>query len=248
MSAVLMHIFSHEFRTPFAVIQSSAELLQMSVLNQSSEDNQFLYGLTQNILREIAHVTNILNKVVMLNRMESQTALQKSDPLDVVPLVERVLHATFEPWTDGRRVSLSVEGQPRLVRADPVMFDIVCRNLVENACKYSPGAPPPFVSLFFRPSGWGLSVKDFGIGIPPADLGRIGTPFFRASNAENAAQGTGLGMSIVRYIVERFEGQLLIDSVEGKGTMISLAFYEPVPAEKVRVRPVKTHSGLPASY
>jgi signal transduction histidine kinase len=238
MRSALMNIFSHEFRTPFAVIQSCAELLKMSLPGETSQDQQFLSGLAQNILREIEHVTGILNRVVLLNQLESSGTPEQAEPVEVEVLIRRLLDDSFQPWKDGRQVSFSVKGQPRKVRVDPVMLDLVCRNLVDNACKYSPDRPAPFISLTFRPSGWSLSVKDFGIGIPPTEMGNLGTPFYRGSNV-GSASGTGLGLSIVRYVVERYEGQLVFDSEVGEGTTATVAFVDPVRAELPMDRPAR---------
>jgi signal transduction histidine kinase len=242
-----MHIFSHEFRTPFAVIQSSAELLKMSLPGEPAADNQFVYSLAQNILREIDHVTSILNRVVLFNRLESDFSPRSEEPVDVEALARGVLEHSFQPWKDGRHVSLSVKGQPRKVGVDPVMLDLVFRNLVDNACKYSPDRPAPFVSLSFSPTGWTFTVKDFGKGIPAGEMPCLGKPFYRASNVGDTS-GTGLGLAIVRYVVERYEGRLLLDSAEGDGTVANVAFCEPL-AEVRLTQPerndhtaIKTHT------
>jgi signal transduction histidine kinase len=218
-SDFLMNMVSHEMRTPFAVIQSSAELLQMA----PTQDKEFLFSLAHNILREIDHATSILNRVVMLNRLEAEMVPEPTDPVDVESVVRKTLETAFQPWKDGRSVGLTVEGASRTVRVDPVMLDLVCRNLVDNACKYSPDRPAPLVTLVLAAESWSLSVRDFGIGIPVEEQTLLGKPYFRASNT-SGIRGTGLGLSLVRYIVQRYNGRLSMHSEEGMGTLMTVAF------------------------
>jgi signal transduction histidine kinase len=102
-------------------------------------------------------------------------------------------------------------------------------DLLDNAVKYSPAGSPIRVELHSRGSERTISVTDAGIGIPPGDLSRLTEPYFRASNAPvESFPGVGLGLSIVRGLVERHGGRLRVESELGTGTTVTVSL--PTPA------------------
>jgi signal transduction histidine kinase len=223
MKTALIHMVSHELRTPFAVIQSSAEILEMMQQQRQAPDAGIISSHASNILQEISHVTEILNRMVMFSRIESGVLPGSAEAIDVESFVSKILTSGFAPWKDGRKVGLKVTGIPKMARIDHVMLGLVLRNLLDNACKYSPHKRPPVVRLRFLQSRWSLSVRDFGIGIPAEDQARLFKPFSRASNVGNKP-GLGLGLMIVDYIVKNYRGSLLMKSREGFGTTFTVSF------------------------
>jgi signal transduction histidine kinase len=223
LKTVLLHTLSHELRTPFSVIQSSAELLVMLRNRLTSPDRQIVTEQARIILQEISHVTDLINRMVQFSRWEPGELPKMADPADMEAATRECLAVGFSPWKDGRSVTLQVTGRPRLVRMDPVLFQLILRNLVENACKYSAGADSPVVTLRFSPSVWSVSVKDHGIGIPEADLGRLFQPFERGSNV-GSTPGMGLGLRIAHYLVNNFYGTLTVKSKKNKGTEVTASF------------------------
>lgn len=223
MKTALIHMVSHELRTPFAVIQSSAEILEMMQKQRQAPDASVISSHASNILHEISHVTEILNRMVMFSRIESGALPGSSEAIDVESFVMKILATGFAPWKDGRSARLTIAGTPRPAKIDHVMLGLVLRNLLDNACKYSPGKRPPVVRLRFLQSRWSLSVRDFGIGIPEADQAHLFKPFSRASNVGDLA-GMGLGLMIVDYIVKSYQGNLMMKSREGIGTTFTVHF------------------------
>jgi len=219
----LLHMVSHELRTPFAVIQSSAELLQMLERASSAGDSCLVSRTAGNILHEVAHVTEILNRITLLSEMQSGKYAQVEEFVDLEDLLCRLLESYFSPWKDGRMADLAISGSPRDVWTDPVMLKLVMRNLLENAFKYSPGGRPPVVRAKFLPECWSVTVRDYGIGIPEKDQPRLFKPFVRASNV-GSVPGTGLGLMTVMQLVKRLEGRVRIWSIEGKGTLATVTF------------------------
>ncbi|HDR15587.1 MAG TPA: ATP-binding protein, partial [Desulfobacteraceae bacterium] len=106
------------------------------------------------------------------------------------------------------------------VMADEKLLDDLFANLVSNAIKYTPPGGKVDVATSLYPDGRvRLDVSDTGIGIPRQDISRLFTEFFRAENAKEAAEeGTGLGMVIVKEIVDNLRGTISVDSEVGKGT------------------------------
>ncbi|TDX01763.1 sensor histidine kinase [Dinghuibacter silviterrae] len=220
---ILLQTLSHELRTPFSIIQTSAELLVLLQTRLTGEDKDLVGEHAQAILSEITHVTDVINRMVHFSRWEPGEIPPVADPSNILIATREELAKDFHPWKDGRRAELKVTGKPRLVRIDPALFQLVLRNLVENAFKYSPGKKAPIVELRFGEEVWGLQVKDHGIGIPEEDLDRLFQPFERGSNVGNTP-GMGLGLRIAHYLVNNFYGTLSIESGRGKGTTATVTF------------------------
>jgi len=220
----LIHMISHELRTPFSVIQSSAELLVMQQ-GRSNTDEQLVTDQASNIIQEVTHVTELLNRMVLFSRMDTGTLTEHIEQINPVEITQKTMNVSFLPWKDGRDATMIYSGTPRMVSMDPVLFELVLRNLLSNAFKYSAGQCAPEVHVRFFKSKWTLSVKDYGIGIPAKDLVNLTKPYSRGSNVDKIP-GMGLGLMIVQYVVNSFHGTLSIRSVEGKGTTITAAWAE----------------------
>jgi two-component system phosphate regulon sensor histidine kinase PhoR len=120
------------------------------------------------------------------------------------------------------------EGLPR-VSADSQMLRQAIINLLSNAVKYTPPGGQIKVSTYFENSRVCWQVKDTGIGIPRADLGKLFEKFYRARNALAVeTEGTGLGLYLVKLIIERFGGNISCESKEGAGSTFTFAL--PVAA------------------
>ena len=115
-------------------------------------------------------------------------------------------------------VSLGLEV---MANADPDRLQQVLLNLIENACKYSDPHAPVEVALLLKPSELCIEVRDQGIGVPMEDQQRIFERFQRASNAP-AGEGSGLGLSVVRLLVEGMGGQVSLRSQPGSGSVFTL--------------------------
>lgn len=214
---LLLHTVSHELRTPFSIIQSSAELLEMMRVDPMVTEQARV------IMREIKQVTDLMNRLVQFSRWEPGALADNQQPADIEKATRDCIGNGFSPWKDGRHVACKITGKPRDVRLDPVIFQLILRNLVENACKYSTGKRPPLVRLHYAQASWSVSVRDYGIGIPDADLARLFKPFSRGSNVGDTP-GLGLGLRIAHYLVNNFCGTLTLASREGKGTTATATF------------------------
>lgn len=219
---LLLHTVSHELRTPFSVIQSSAELLVMMQQRKPSADPAVAEH-ARIILKEISHVTDLVNRMVLCSRWEPEEPQSVQEPSDIEAATRDCVETSFHPWKDGRSALVKVTGRPRPVRLDPVIYQLVLKNLLENACKYSTGSRPPVVHLRYSQASWSVSVRDYGIGIPEADLAHLFKPFTRGSNV-GSTPGMGLGLRIAHYLVNNFCGNLAVVSAEKKGTTATASF------------------------
>ena len=212
---------SHEFRTPLTTIQSNLELLAFHMKHQQLEDDVKLNRYIGRIGKEADRLTFLMNDILLLGRIDSGKMEFNPVPINVSELVSEVIQHQEFVKNDERKVQLEVSGEPSPVKADPAIFNHILFNLFSNALKYSPGAAAPVCYLRYHSDHFELSVRDFGVGIPAADLPHIFESFHRGQNV-STFQGTGLGLQITRQFVEMHSGQISLESEEGKGTTVTI--------------------------
>jgi len=210
---------AHELRTPMASMYAFIELL---MTRDFPPERQKLY--LGKVYRQIHAVIAILNELLDLSRIEARGG--QDFRLETVSLVEVIDAAIADfPVPEGREAP---RWQPPArgafeVRADRAKLAQVLVNLLSNAYKYSPAGGP--VALHLAADGPAtapqhlIEVRDQGIGMTPAQLGRVCERFYRADSS-GKIPGTGLGMSIVKEILELHGGRLEIESRPGEGTLV----------------------------
>ncbi len=216
-----MATVSHELRTPLTSISGYLELLEdgdYGVLNEPQLKALNVIG------RNATRLRGLIEDLLVLNRIE--TSGLQSQPVDtpVSVLMDDVVEV-LQPTADNGRVSLVVvpPAEDLCVHVDRTQFERALINLGSNAVKFTPPGGQVTIAAERTGDRIAISVTDTGIGIPHDDLERLGSRFFRASNATaQAIPGTGLGLAIVRTIVEGHGGQMFVASAEGEGTTVRL--------------------------
>jgi signal transduction histidine kinase len=221
---------AHELRTPMASIYGFCELLLHRAV--PPERQKEMLGI---VYRQTQRMITILNELLDLARIESRRGTDfVLDSAGLADLVQEVL-ADFKP-PDGRRAPelapLAAAQQAR-VRVDRNKLHQALDNVLSNAYKYSPGGGPVRLTLLadrvddgtdgdgVEIGFWGIRVEDNGMGMTPEQLARVSERFYRADASGNIP-GTGLGMSIVKEIVELLGGRLELASQAGQGTQVTL--------------------------
>lgn len=212
---------AHELRTPIASIHGFAELLQ---LRDYPPDRQ--RQMLDKIHRNSGVLVHILNDLLDLSRIEAQRGkhLQRQ-PLDLGDLVAQLLADQAPP--EGRSPALLHRPDGELpVDVDGQKIGQVLRNLLANAYKYSPAGGPVEVRLAregpAQAPDWVLvDVIDRGIGMAPEQVARVFERFYRA-DPSGTVLGAGLGMSIVKEIIDLHGGCVTVDSTPGQGTRVQV--------------------------
>lgn len=212
---------SHELRTPLASIRGYAETL----LDGAVEDPETATAFLRIILQESEQLTALVNDVLDLSRIESGKIVYDFGPVDVRTQLEKTIEL-FEPAARKKGVRIETalpEGLPP-VMADSGYFDVVMRNLVDNALKYVDASSGLVrIRAFTTPGYVNIEVEDNGIGIPQADLDRIFERFYRVDKARSRELGgTGLGLSIVKHIVLAHKGDIQVRSRVNHGTVFTV--------------------------
>jgi PAS domain S-box-containing protein len=215
----LLGILAHDIRNPLTIIQAYAMLLDRITPQQMSDIAPVLVRKTKYAL---ALVDNLLNA----KAIESGTVTLNLQDLDLEAAVRDAL-SNFTANAADRKVTLQLHASAPGIRLqmDPVRFEEIVNNLISNALKYSPPGSRVEVALAEGPESITLKVSDQGIGIKPEDLARLFQPFGRTSNRPlDGEKSHGLGLYIVKKIVDLFHGSVTVDSAPNQGTIFTVTF------------------------
>ena len=211
----LVATLAHDIKGPLTSIIGFAELLEEGFLEGDEATDA-----SRTIRSNAQRLATLANDMLALSRVE-HGELEIAD--DRVDLAE-VLRSTLEAIGAERPIDLTIGVQGAYVRGDAERLRQVFDNLVRNAIKFSPGGEPIAIQVSEQGMGFNVSVQDRGIGIPPDDIGKLFNRFVRASNARKSKiAGTGVGLFIVKTIVERHGGSVGVQSTLGSGSTFSVS-------------------------
>ena len=215
---------SHELRTPLAALLGFIETLQGSAREDAKARERFL-GIMQEQARRMAR---LIDDLLSLSRIELNAHRRPDTPVDMVPIVRQVVDG-LQTLARDRGVTVNIEAAgPVMVLGDHDELVRIFENLVENALKYGAAGKRVDIKLKLAPSFDGqnegqVSVRDYGPGIAPEHLPRLTERFYRVDVTESRAQGgTGLGLALVKHILNRHRGRLTIDSEPGAGATFTI--------------------------
>jgi len=209
---------SHELRTPLASIKAAVETLQDGALADPSVADDFLSRMEQ----EVDHLTQLVGELAELSSIESGRQMEMAI-VDLHPIVEDTV-SRLRALAGRSGVSITADVPLNLppVRADASRIFQVLMNLVHNAIKFTP--PEGHITISAEPIGNRvvISVSDVGIGIATENLSRIFERFFKADKSRSS-EGSGLGLAIAKHIVQAHNGEIWVESEQGKGSTFSFS-------------------------
>ncbi len=215
---------SHQLKTPLSAIGWYAEaMLSQEVGGLNDKQKEYLKNLSDSNKRMVDLVNSLLN----VSRLELGTFLVEPEPTNVSELAESVL-TELAPAVEAKKIKLEKVYAPDVpkVNLDQKLARMIFQNLLSNAIKYTPQDGLVTIAISLADEFLLIRVGDSGYGIPTNDQKKIFTKLFRADNIrETDAEGTGLGLYIIKSIVENSGGKIWFDSLEGKGT----TFYVTLP-------------------
>jgi signal transduction histidine kinase len=212
---------SHEFRTPLTSISSSNELIAMNLKKLNIPINEKLNKYNQIIQNEVTHMTTLLNDVLILGKIDANKMAINLDTIDLKEVVIEIIDYLFSSNKINIKIETRVKGKPFKINTDIKILEHILENITNNAIKYSIGKPKPFIEIIYQRNHVVLALQDFGIGIPKLDQPKLFEQFYRASNV-GKIHGVGLGLLIVKKMVERLNGEIKIESEEGVGTRLEI--------------------------
>ena len=220
-------VTSHQMRTPLTGIKWFTELLLTKKAGVLS-DKQTDYLQQVQISNE--RMIKLVDDLLSVSRMESTEKFKVSTkPEDVVKIFHQVIDGE-KVISDKKNIKIIHEGkclESFVVNIDREKFFLVLQNILDNAIKYSSNNSTIFVRCRPEKTNLIFSITDCGIGIPKKQQHRMFERFFRADNVISTQPGTGLGLYIAKYIVEKHNGKIWFESEENKGT----TFYVSLPID-----------------
>ena len=216
---------SHEIRSPLNVIYGYAQLLE--------RDDSMSGAVVGTIIRRSAeHVTNLVEGLLEISRIESGVLTIRSDVVDIRSLLGHVVDM-FRVQAAAKGLTLTLDLDTHLpvhVKTDEKRLRQILINLCSNAVKYTQDGGVA-ITVRYRSQVADITVRDTGIGIAPDDLERVFAPFDRGSSAEAQRQpGIGLGLAITRVLTQLLGGDIVVTSTPGVGSAFRLRLMLPTPA------------------
>jgi signal transduction histidine kinase len=212
---------SHELRTPISTIKTLARLLGHPKL-PPHKHAQYLDVINAECDRQMSLVNDLLE----LARLEAGTAQPQRNWHDLVDIVKLVADRLKEPIeAAGQQLIINLpDGLDCHVWGHPSELEQIVSNLLSNAHKFTDAGGQITISIEPNPQAVSLSVTDTGIGIAAGQIDRIFDIFYRVPHPERPCTGTGVGLAIVRRLVDNLGGTLNVDSREGVGTRFSVTW------------------------
>ena len=205
---------SHEIKTPLSVIQGYADLLQNQDLSVEKR-HEYTYLLSEAITSLTALVTNILK----LNKIENQGIIQK----EKFSLDEQIRYCilAFEDKLDEKNIQLNVVLEEVIVKSDKALLEIVWNNLISNAVKYTSYGGTISISLKKDKNGIVVRVSDNGCGMSREMQKHIFEKFYQGDSS-HSQEGNGLGLALVKQVVNMLDYKINVESVPGKGSQFKI--------------------------
>jgi len=220
MQSDFVSAVSHEFRSPLTSMRQLSEILALGRV--PNEERRHLYYET--LVRETVRLQRLVEALLNFGRMEAGARQYHFEQLDAARLVRSVA-AEFEAQISGqgRHIELSGVETGCQIEADPEAMSVALRNLVDNALKYSPGQPAVWVEWGVDRDFVAIRVRDQGAGIAASERKAIFRRFVRGRAAvEGNVKGSGVGLAMVRHIVDAHGGAITVDSEPGHGSTFTM--------------------------
>ena len=210
---------SHELRTPIAALKLHLQTLQRPNLDPAHRETLARYARV-----DVERLHGLAEQILLASRLEEHAASPTLVPVDVVKETQELLNEARSSY--GRDHRIDVLLPPELIlHTDPLAFRSILGNLLGNACKYAPEGSTVEVELRMVDRAVHLRVTDSGPGIPEDDRQRIFAKFYRGGNeATRSAKGTGLGLFIVRRLMEDLGGRVEYRAVLPHGSTFTAIF------------------------
>ncbi len=225
---------SHEFRTPLTLIKGPIDELKHSPRSKLAPAHVDM------ISRNTDRLLRLVNQLLDLAKLDSgdlPVNLSEGDAYQVI----RLTAASFSSLAAQRNMDYQIK-IPNIkfwASFDRDHLEKITLNLLSNAFKFSPGKGSVLIAVDFQDGALGIEVQDSGVGIPTRDLGKVFDRFYQVDESETRAEGSGLGLALIKELVEHHNGKILVDSTLGHGSRFTVhlpmqqILAPPTPKEKL---------------
>lgn len=220
---------SHELRTPLNAILGFSETMQMKTFGEINNPQYVDY--INYIHSSGIHLLSLINDILDLSRVESGRQHLNEKNINIKSIVDEVMYLVSRyPDADKKHFNVSFETNAGWLYADDRIVKQILLNLLSNAIKFTHDDGQISVRVFEKDKQLAIEVKDDGIGIAEDKISKLFTPFTQVENIFTRAHaGSGLGLSLVKHLIELHGGHVEMTSIEGRGTSVTVYF----PKERV---------------
>jgi two-component system, cell cycle sensor histidine kinase DivJ len=232
---------SHELRTPLNAIMGFSDIMRQKIFGSLPGK----YVEYADLIHDAgSHLLDLINDVLDMSKIEAaryELSLERLDAREPVQAALRLMRLQADDV--GVQLRGVLPSQPLEADADRRALKQIALNLISNALKFTPRGGLVSVSMRASAGMLDLTVADTGVGISRADLERLGTPFEQAGDLTQQAQGTGLGLSLVRAFSELHGGEMSIESQLGAGTAVTVRLPVLAPPDDAAAPPAPPTAG-----
>ncbi|HXB34728.1 MAG TPA: HAMP domain-containing sensor histidine kinase [Puia sp.] len=213
----LFSIIAHDLKSPIYALRNLFRNMQ-----QYDMPAEEIKSLVPEVFNELTYTTSLMENLLVWARSQMRADSVKPQPVDLPETISEVTRL-LRLQADAKHIRVTVSGDnPVIAFADKDMVNLVVRNLLSNAIKYTPENGEIKIAAQRTPLGVELSVRDSGMGIDPEALEKILSNSFYSTKGTAGESGTGLGLMLCREFAIRNGGELLIESLSGKGSLFTV--------------------------
>ena len=217
---------SHEMKTPIAIIKNYAELLRLESLTEEQKEEY-----ARNIEDAAVRLSTLISNILKLNKLENQRITPEVEAYDVCRQVCDCILQFENAWEE-KEIELETDMEDSaFVEADESLLELVWNNLISNAVKFTPPGGTITVKQFSRQDTVTVSVSDTGCGMDAESMKHIFDKFYQADTS-HSQEGNGLGLALVKRVLELLDGGIRVESEPGKGSTFSVTLPAAEAAKK----------------
>ena len=213
-----MAMASHELKTPLTVIKANLQVLEQMVQHDSNMD------FVSKSLRQVNKLSDLITDLLDVSKIQTGKLELNQTAFALQPFLTEIIDS-IQQASPSHTITLTTENPNIIAKGDRDRLEQVVINILTNAVKYSPNAEAVAVNAGIRDGMILVEVRDSGIGIPPDDVDKVFTRFFRVRGLASTFSGSGIGLYISSEIIKRHGGNIWVESEAGKGSV----FYFTIP-------------------
>lgn len=217
---------SHEFRTPLNVILSALKLMQLNISKEQNDINlskisSNIYVIKQNCLR----LLRLINNLIDITKIDAGFYKIDLKNENIINIVEEITMSVAQYIKDkGIQLIFDTDTEEKIIACDPDKIERIILNIISNSLKYTEKGGLITINMYDRNQTIEICIKDTGVGIPEDKLGIIFERFRQADNSTTRCkEGSGIGLSLVKSLVEMHSGTVSISSKPGHGCMVTIS-------------------------
>lgn len=209
---------THELKSPLASIKLGLETMEQRQLDPDRQAQ-----ITHHAIADTNRLQNLVEDILLAARFEDRTFEVGNEAVNLSQLVERRIQQAIQSY--GHRTIDKQLEQDLWMQGDRQLLSALISNLLENALKYSDDLAPVSVNLYRKNSNIWLQVEDQGVGVPDGEKDKIFQRFYRVGNEDTRlTKGTGIGLFIVKQVVDAFDGKIMVRDNEPCGSVFEVCF------------------------